>query len=113
MNRNTFKKLAAGLSLVVITVSTLSAQTAQTRTLGLDEAVQLGIQNSKLLKKSQYKIDEALTRVEQAKDARLPSAKVSFQYLHALMLARTIRIPGSSEPTHLPFDLPTYLGTLS
>ena len=60
---------------------------AQTRTLGLDEAVQLGIQNSKQLKRSQYKIDEALARLGQAKDSRLPSAKVSFQYLHALMMS--------------------------
>jgi outer membrane protein TolC len=113
MNLKAFKKLAAGLSLVVVTVSTLSAQTAQTRNLGLDEAVQLGIQNSKQLKKSQYKIDEALTRVDQAKDDRLPSAKVSFQYLHALMLARTVSLPGSKDPIHLPFDLPAYVGQLS
>jgi outer membrane protein len=87
---------------------------AQTKTLSLDEAVQLGVQNSKQLKRSQYKIDEALSRVEQAKDARLPKASVSFQYLHALMLARTVNIPGFTQNAlELPFDLPAYLGTLS
>ena len=87
---------------------------AQTRTLGLDEAVQLGIQNSKQLKRSQYKIDEALARLGQAKDSRLPSAKVSFQYLHALMLSRVISIPGvTKDPIKLPFDFPAYMGTLS
>src|SRR5436309_2018751 len=87
---------------------------AQTRTLGLDEAVQLGIQNSKQLKRSQYKIDEALARLGQAKDSRLPSAKVSFQYLHALMMSRVVSIPGvTKDPIKLPFDFPAYLGTLS
>ena len=87
---------------------------AQTKTLGLDEAVQLGIQNSKQLKRSQYKIDEALARLGQAKDSRLPSAKVSFQYLHALMMSRVVSIPGvTKDPIKLPFDFPAYLGTLS
>jgi outer membrane protein TolC len=87
---------------------------AQTRTLGLDEAVQLGIQSSKQLKRSQYKIDEALARLDQAKDDRLPTAKVSFQYLHALMMSRVISIPGlTKDPIKLPFDFPAYLGTLS
>lgn len=111
------KKLAGALSLILFAAFTASAQTGPTmptRTLGLEEAVQLGIQNSKQLKRSQYKIDEALSMLDQAKDAALPSAKVSFQYLHALMLARTVNIPGmTKEPMHLPFDLPAYLGTLS
>jgi outer membrane protein TolC len=82
--------------------------------LNLDEAVQLGIQNSKQLKRSQYKIDEALSRLAQAKDLRLPDAKVSFQYLHALMMSRLINIPGiTKDPIKLPFDFPAYLGTLS
>ena len=43
-----------------------------------------------------------------------PSAKVSFQYLHALMLSRLISIPGvTKDPIKLPFDFPAYLGTLS
>lgn len=87
---------------------------AQTRTLNMDEAVQMGIQNSKQLKRSQYKIDEALARFDQAKDLRLPDAKVSFQYLHALMLSRLISIPGvTKDPIKIPFDFPAYVGTLS
>lgn len=104
-------KLAGALSLVLFAAF---SSTAQTRTISLEESVQLGVQNSKQLKRSQYKIDEALARLDQSKDATLPSAKVSFQYLHALMLARTINIPGfTKEPLQLPFDLPAYLGTLS
>jgi len=110
---NAIKTFSVGLSLLILTAYNLSAQT-QTRTLNLDEAVQLGLQNSKQLKRSQYKIDEALTKVAQAKDAALPSAKVSFQYLHALMLSRLIEIPGvTKEPIKVPFDFPAYMGTLS
>lgn len=110
---NAIKTFSVALGLLVFTAFTTTAQ-MQTKTLTLDEAVQLGIQNSKQLKRSQYKIDEALTRVEQAKDARLPSAKVSFQYLHALMLSRVIQIPGlTKDPIKLPFDFPAYMGTLS
>jgi outer membrane protein TolC len=110
---NAIKTFSVALSLLVFTAHNLTAQ-MQTRTVTMEEAVQLGIQNSKQLKRSQYKIDEALTRVEQAKDARLPSAKVSFQYLHALMMSRLIQIPGlTKDPIKLPFDFPAYLGTLS
>ena len=87
---------------------------AQPRTLSLEEAVQLGVQNSKQLKRSQARIDESLTRLDQARDAALPSAKVSFQYLQALMLSRVIQLPGiMKEPVKLPFNFPAYLGTLS
>lgn len=105
------KKLAGVLCFLLFTVFIADAQP---RTLNLDEAVQLGIQNSKQLKRSQYKIDEALSRFAQAKDLRLPDAKVSFQYLHALMMSRLINIPGvTKDPLKLPFDFPAYLGTLS
>jgi len=105
------KKLAGVLCFLLFTVFIADAQP---RTLNLDEAVQLGVQNSKQLKRSQYKIDEALSRLAQAKDLRLPDAKVSFQYLHALMMSRLISIPGvTKDPLKLPFDFPAYLGTLS
>jgi outer membrane protein TolC len=105
------KKLAGVLCFLLFTVFIADAQP---RTLRLDEAVQLGIQNSKQLKRSQYKIDEAIARLDQAKDLRLPDAKVSFQYLHALMLSRLISIPGvTKEPVKIPFDFPAYVGTLS
>ena len=105
------KKLAGVLCFLLFTVFVASAQP---RTLTLDEAVQLGIQNSKQLKLSQQKIEEAGTRLAQAKDAFLPNASVSFQYLHALMLSRVIEIPGVTQnPIKLPFDFPAYLGTVS
>jgi outer membrane protein len=108
---NMKKKLAGVLGFLLFTVFIADAQP---RTLGLDEAVQLGLQNSKQLKRQQYKIDEAMARLAQAKDAALPSMKLNFQYLHALMLSRVISIPGVTQtPLKLPFDFPAYLGTLS
>jgi outer membrane protein TolC len=108
---NAIKTFSVAIGLLVFTAFSTTAQT-QTKTLTLDEAVTLGLQNSKQLKRSQYKIDEALSRVEQAKDGRLPSAKVSFQYLHALMLSRVIQIPGlTKDAVKMPLDFPAYLGT--
>jgi outer membrane protein len=104
------KKLAGVLCFLLFTILVSDAQ----RTLTMEEAVQLGLQNSKQLKRSQDKIDEALTRLDQAKDLKYPNAKVSFQYLHALMLSRVIQIPGvTKDPIKIPFDFPAYLGTLS
>lgn len=104
------KKLTGVLCLVLLAALPSFAQRAIT----LDEAVQLGLQNSKQLKNSQYKINESLTRLAQSKDAQLPSLKVNFQYLHALMLSRVIQIPGVMQnPIKLSFDFPAYVGTLS
>ena len=104
------KKKFAGVSVFLLFAVFVAG--AQPRTLSLDEAVQLGLQNSKQLKRQQYKINEALSRLAQAKDAALPDMKVNFQYLHALMLSRVISIPGVTQtPLKLPFDFPAYLGT--
>ena len=89
---------------------------AQTKALSLEEAVQLGVQNSKRLKLSQSKIDQALSQLEQSKDAALPSAKVSAGYSHALMLTRSLHIPGDtarSGTIRFPFDNSLYQSTLS
>src|ERR1700735_3948404 len=110
--KNNMKKKFAGV--LVFLLFAVFVANAQPRTLGLDEAVQLGLQNSKQLKRQQFKINEALSKLAQAKDAALPDMKVNFQYLHALMLSRVISIPGvTTTPLKLPFDFPAYLGTLS
>jgi outer membrane protein len=107
------KALAGALGLILFTAFN---STAQAQTLSLQDAIQMGIRNSKQLKRSQFRINEALARFDQSKDAYLPSAHVGFQYLHALMLTRTVNIPGitaQDKPLKLPFDFPAYLGTLS
>jgi outer membrane protein len=109
---NNMKKGLLGVVVFLLSMGLMAD--AQPRKLGLEEAVQLGLQNSKELKRQQYKIDEGLARLAQARDAQLPSLKVNFQYLHALMLSRVISIPGvTKEPIKLPFDFPAYVGTLS
>src|SRR6185437_9985980 len=108
---NMEKKFAGFLCAFLFTVAIAGAQP---RTLTLDSAVEMGVRNSKQLKRSQNKIEESLVRLDQVKDDALPSAKVSFQYLHALMLSRMIAIPGvTKEPIKIPFDFPAWMGTLS
>lgn len=89
---------------------------AQTKTLTLQEAVQLGVQNSKQLKLSGNRIEQAISQFEQSKDAALPTAKVSAGYDHALMLSRKLSIPGDTAKSgsiKLPFDNPLYEATLT
>lgn len=85
----------------------------QIKTITLEEAISLGIQNSKQLKLSQSKIDKAVTTLQQANDLTLPSLKVSAGYSHALMLTRTIALPGSEKPITLPFDNTLSQATIS
>jgi len=106
------KQTLLALTFLLLGLPGIMAQSP--RVLSLADAVKLGIDNSKQLRQSKNKIEEAMTRLGQAKDLALPSAKVSFQYLHALMLARTVNIPGfTQKPLDLPFDFPAYLGTVS
>ena len=111
MNLN--KKIVSGLALLL----TIFSAEAQTRTISLDEAVQLGVQNSKQLKLAQNKIEQAVSQLEQAKDETMPTAKVSAGYNHALMLSRSFALPSSdgSDPKSMkfPFDNTLYQATLS
>ncbi len=73
---------------------------AQDRTLTLDEAIKLGIANSKTLKYSQSKIDQAVSQYNQAKDRALPTGTVSYMYSRAQIPVNTL----SFGPTS--FSLP-------
>ena len=90
---------------------------SQTRSLSLEDAVQSGVQNSKQLKLSKNKIDQAVSRWEQSKDATLPSAKVSAGYNHALMLSRKFALPSTdgqgAKMAEFPFDNVLYQSTIS
>jgi len=57
------------------------AMAQNARNLSLDEAIQLSLQNSKQLKLSQAKVDEATAVLRQAKESRLPDVKASGAYL--------------------------------
>jgi len=84
---------------------------AQDRTLTLDEAIKLGIQNSKVLKLSQSKIDQAVSKYKQAKDQVLPTGSASFTYDRAQIPANRLAFGPSSF--NLPSSANAYLGIVS
>ncbi|WP_214227295.1 TolC family protein [Pedobacter sp. B4-66] len=78
--------------------------------LGLQEAIELGITNSKNLKLSQSKIDEAVAKLESVKDNALPTATTSFLYSHAEIPTNKLSL-GSADPIHLPNRADAFVGT--
>ncbi|WP_316810573.1 TolC family protein [Pedobacter heparinus] len=78
--------------------------------LSLQEAVVLGIANSKNLKLAQNKIDQAIAQLNVVKDNALPTAKASFLYNHAEIPTNTLSI-GGADPIHLPKRADAFVGT--
>jgi outer membrane protein TolC len=68
---------------LVVLFSLVSLQLAaqDQKTLGLDEAIDLGVKNSKQLRNSQAKIEEATAALKEAVERKLPEAKASGSYL--------------------------------
>lgn len=104
MIKNKFKLLLSILLLPTI----LYAQTIKKLT--LQEAIDLGIANSKNLKLSQNKIDEAVARLAVVRDNVLPNASASFLYNHAEIPTTTLTI-GGGNPIHLPNRADAFVGT--
>lgn len=104
MIKNKFKLLLSILLLPTI----LHAQSVKKLT--LQEAIDLGIANSKNLKLSQNKIDEAVARLAVVKDNVLPNASASFLYNHAEIPTNTLTI-GGGNPIHLPNRADAFVGT--
>jgi outer membrane protein TolC len=69
------------LTLIAFSLLSVQAYGQEKKTLGLNEAIDLSIQNSKQLKNSQAKIDEATAALKEAVEKRLPDAKASGSYL--------------------------------
>ena len=71
------------LKIILIITSFLALQVnaQEKKTLGLNEAIDLSLQNSKELKTSQAKIDEATAAAREALNNRLPDAKLGAAYL--------------------------------
>jgi len=84
---------------------------AQDRAITLNEAIKLGQQNSKVLKLSKAKIDEAVSEYNQAKDQGLPTGKASFGYNRAEIPANRLEFGKTS--LSLPKSADAYLGTAS
>lgn len=84
---------------------------AQDRTLTLDEAIKLGIQNSKVLKLSQAKIDQAVSKYNQAKDEVLPAGSASYGYSRAEIPANHLALGKTSF--NLPSSANAWVGIVS
>lgn len=89
--------------------ATLLAQS--TRELNINQAIELGIANSKNLKLSQNKIDQAVAQLEVVKDNALPSASASFMYNHAEIPTNTFSLGEGSSALHLPKRADAFVGT--
>ena len=86
---NTFRTVSTALSRVVpvLIFLLLSAQTLAgtvDRTITLDEALKLGLANSNVVKLSKAKIDQAISKYEQAKDGALPDWQSQFLLMTVL-----------------------------
>ncbi|RVU00391.1 TolC family protein [Mucilaginibacter limnophilus] len=100
-------------ALVAFLVAMLLAFTAsaQERVMTLDEAIKLGVENSKALKLSNTRIERAVAQYNQAKDESLPTGSASFGYSRAQIPAN--RLEFGEESFSLPKSANAYLGTLS
>lgn len=104
MIRNTNKLILSAL----LFPGMLYAQ--QVKKLDLPEAIALGVSNSKNLKLSQNKIDEAVAKLATVKDNVLPTANASFLYNHAEIPTNKLSI-GGADPINLPKRADAFVGT--
>jgi outer membrane protein len=104
-------RAAGSIAFLLLAVLFTKPAVAQNRTITLEEAIKLGLENSKVLKLSQSKIDQAVSQYEQAKDRSLPTGSASFGYNRAQIPANKLNV--GQESIALPTSANAYLGTLS
>lgn len=76
------KQIWFGVGMLIMSVFSVGPSFAQEKkTITLQEAINLGIQNSKQLKNSQAKIEEATAAIKEAEDKRLPDVNSTASYL--------------------------------
>jgi outer membrane protein TolC len=102
--------LAIVISVILMSLVSKRAA-AQDRTITLTEAIKLGLDNSKVLKLSQSKIDQAVSQYNQAKDRVLPTGDVSFTYDRAEIPANKLAF--GDQSIYLPKNANAYLGIAS
>jgi len=103
----TFKRYIIPVLISVLLFGKSAA--AQDRTITLDEALKLGLQNSNVVKLSKAKIDQAISQYNQVKDNVLPTGKASFDYDRAEIPANRLQFGKTS--LSLPKSADAYLGT--
>lgn len=91
------KKINNSVLALALFVGIANANAQEKKTLTLDEAVQLGIQNSKNLKIDAAKIEEATADLLEAKNKQLPELKVSGSYMYLPIKPNIdLKLPGVS-----------------
>ena len=116
INHYLFKQLIkalhkSGIAILLVGLMSVQFVQAQDRTITIDEAIKLGLANSKTLKLSQSKIDIAVSQYNQTKDKALPTGSASFAFNRAQIPANTLDLGGTA--LHLPESANAYLGTAS
>lgn len=98
--------------LLLITRSGL-VKAQEVKKLSLQEAISLGLKNSKTLKISEARINEAVSRYNQTKERALPTAKASLAYSHADFLSNSFKLPGTPDSSafQLPNKADAFIGT--
>lgn len=74
----------------------------ETKVISLDEAINTGLQNSKKLKISRAKIDEANAMLDEAKNRQLPDLKISGSYLRLNSANIDLKNQGSGSSGNTP-----------
>jgi outer membrane protein len=114
-NLHRFKKAPAFFKRQLIAAAALmllaTAASAQDRAITLDEAIKLGLDNSKSLRLAKTHIDEAVSQYNQAKDRALPTASASFGYDRAEIPYNTLALGPTTFG--LPKNDNAYLGIVS
>ena len=108
---NNAVRAAGSIAMLLLALLITNPASAQDRPITLEEALKLGLDNSKVLKLSQSKIDQAVSQYEQAKDRSLPTASASFGYNRAQIPANKLNL--GEEALTLPTSANAYLGILS
>ncbi|ARS37760.1 TolC family protein [Pontibacter actiniarum] len=99
---------------VLLLLGLSGAATAQDlKQLTLQEAISLGVENSKQLQLSHAKVEEAVARYKQAKDKALPTGSASYTYNHAEIPTTTFKMSEEGEPYYLPKRADAFIGGVS
>ncbi|QJB32421.1 TolC family protein [Chitinophaga oryzae] len=108
-SRSIYKRLYALASGIVLTLVFQAASAQQSvKPLSLNEAISLSLQNSKQLKASQARIEEANANVKTANERQLPDVSISGSYLRLtqpnldLKLGKGDSNPGGGTPSEAP-----------
>ena len=100
-----------GIMVFLLLVSVVT-YAQQARLLTLEDAISLGLANSKTLQLSKIKVERAISVYNQTVDLALPTAKTSAIYNHAEIPNHTLQL-GTGNPINLPSSADAFLGTLS